>query len=579
MKKKLDFSEIELKKNLQKAIGDLGYKTPTPVQKEAIPFLIKSNDDLIALAQTGTGKTAAFGLPIIQKINISIKTTQSIILCPTRELCLQITKDLNSFAKYYTKVNITPVYGGANIQTQIKQLKIGSQIIVGTPGRVIDLIKRKKLNLEKIKILTLDEADEMLNMGFKEDLDFILSKTPHNKQTLLFSATMPKDILSITKEFMHNAKKIEVAKRNEGAKNVEHNLFLVQNKDRYKLIRRICDLNPEIYCIIFCRTRRETNEISEKLMQDGYNADCLNGDLSQAQRDLVMNKFRKKNIKILVATDVAARGIDINNLSHVINYKLPDDNEVYIHRSGRTGRAGKKGVSIIISNSREKKKLSSIQKMLKKDIITKSLPSGEEICEKQLMFLAQKISNVEINKNTDKFISPILKVLSEIDKETLIKKFISIEFNKILSFYNSNADLSKEKRKKSSNNQFKNKLNINKIGIAEDGFSRFFINIGKQQKIETHNLIGLINDNTKNKKIQIGKIDIMRKFSFFEVEKNYEKKVINSFKNIKYKGINLIVELSNPPSELKSIKKNKDLTKKKSSFKKRYKQKNKRKIN
>ena len=338
----MKFSETGLKKELLKSVNNLGFEVPTPIQEQVIPYLLNEKRDLVALAQTGTGKTASFGLPILQKIEIKNIQPQAIILSPTRELCIQITKDIKSYATYLKKINITAVYGGANIQTQIKSLKIGSQIVVGTPGRVIDLIKRKVLKLQSIKYVVLDEADEMLNMGFKDDLDTILSSTPSAKQSLLFSATMPKEVLRISKNYMSNPNKIEVAKRNQGADNVEHFYYMVNARDKYQALRRICDINPEIYGIVFCRTRRETKEIADKLMQDKYNADALHGDLSQAQRDHVMNKFRKRHLQLLVATDVAARGIDINELSHVINYNLPDDNEVYIHRSGRTGRAGNK---------------------------------------------------------------------------------------------------------------------------------------------------------------------------------------------------------------------------------------------
>ena len=387
----MTFLEIGLNKNIQRSIADLGFERPTPIQQEVIPFLLENENDLIALAQTGTGKTAAFGMPIIHKIKLERKLPQSIILCPTRELCLQITKDMNSYAKYIKGLKITAVYGGANIQPQIKSLNSGTQIVVGTPGRVIDLINRRSLKLKEIDFIVLDEADEMLNMGFKDDLDTILAETPEEKQTLLFSATMPKEVMRISKNYMFKPKTIEVASRNEGAKNIEHHYYMVNARDKYKALRRICDVNPEIYGIVFCRTRRETSEIADKLMQDGYNADAIHGELSQSQRDNVMGRFRKKKIQILVATDVAARGIDINELTHVINYNLPDDNEVYVHRSGRTGRAGNKGVSIIIAHSRDGRKLKAIEKMIKRDLLLKKVPNGQEICQIQLMRLIDKV--------------------------------------------------------------------------------------------------------------------------------------------------------------------------------------------
>ena len=541
------FSDIFLKKEIQKAIIDLGFSEPTPIQKEVIPFLIESEQDLIALAQTGTGKTAAFGLPIIEKINTKKNLPQSIILCPTRELCLQITKDFESFSKYIKNLKITAVYGGANIQSQIRSVASGSQIIVGTPGRVIDLIKRKKLVLKHIESVVLDEADEMLNMGFKEDLDIILAETPEEKQTLLFSATMPKEVMRISKNYMFSPKKVEVAKRNEGAKNVEHHYYLVNAKDKYKALRRICDINTNIYGIVFCRTRRETKDIANKLMQDGYNADALHGELSQAQRDHVMNRFRKKNIQILVATDVAARGLDIDNLSHVINYNLPDDNEIYIHRSGRTGRAGNKGISIIIAHSRETRKIGFIEKMLKKEIKYQKVPSGEEICEIQLLNLVDKVVNTKVGSQIEKYLPSIKEKFSHLDKEDLIKHFISTEFNRFLSFYKNSNNINLKEQKNKDKPPVARKRNSK--GHSEDGFTRFFINIGRGSNLQTHNLIGMINEFTKNRNIVIGKIDIFKNFSFFEVENAYENLILKSFYKKDWNGEKLIVEKSKAPKD------------------------------
>ena len=541
------FSDIFLKKEIQKAIIDLGFLELTTIQKEVIPFLIESEQDLIALAQTGTGKTAAFGLPIIEKINTKKNLPQSIILCPTRELCLQITKDFESFSKYIKNLKITAVYGGANIQSQIRSVASGSQIIVGTPGRVIDLIKRKKLVLKHIESVVLDEADEMLNMGFKEDLDIILAETPEEKQTLLFSATMPKEVMRISKNYMFSPKKVEVAKRNEGAKNVEHHYYLVNAKDKYKALRRICDINTNIYGIVFCRTRRETKDIANKLMQDGYNADALHGELSQAQRDHVMNRFRKKNIQILVATDVAARGLDIDNLSHVINYNLPDDNEIYIHRSGRTGRAGNKGISIIIAHSRETRKIGFIEKMLKKEIKYQKVPSGEEICEIQLLNLVDKVVNTKVGSQIEKYLPSIKEKFSHLDKEDLIKHFISTEFNRFLSFYKNSNNINLKEQKNKDKPSVARKRNSK--GHSEDGFTRFFINIGRGSNLQTHNLIGMINEFTKNRNIVIGKIDIFKNFSFFEVENAYENLILKSFYKKDWNGEKLIVEKSKAPTD------------------------------
>ncbi|MBC8266984.1 MAG: DEAD/DEAH box helicase [Flavobacteriales bacterium] len=551
----MTFSDIGLDKSIQKAISDLGFEQPTPIQQESIPFLLAEENDLIALAQTGTGKTAAFGLPIIQKIETDSKQTQAIILCPTRELCLQITKDMGTYAKYTKGLKITAVYGGTNIQTQIKALNSGSQIVVGTPGRVIDLIKRKKLKLGHIEYVVLDEADEMLNMGFKEDLDTILAETPEEKRTLLFSATMPKEVMRITKNYMFSPKTIEVAGRNEGAKNVEHHYYMVNARDRYKALRRICDVNPDIYGIVFCRTRRETKDVADKLMQDGYNADALHGDLSQSQRDHVMGRFRKRNLQMLVATDVAARGIDIDDLTHIINYNLPDDLEVYVHRSGRTGRAGKNGISIIISHSRERRKLQAISKMLKKDLILKQVPDGEEICAIQLLTLIDKVVKTDVNDQIEKYIPIIEEKLAHLDKEELLKHFVSAEFNRFLSFYKNAPDLNisansknergrKNERRKSERREKKG----GSTGHAEKGYTRFFINLGKLQNLETHNLIGLINEYTRQRNIPIGKIDILRKFSFFEVDSNHEQDVLAGLANANWNGNRVSVEISKPPT-------------------------------
>ena len=543
----MTFSDIGLDKNILKAISDLGFETPTPIQEESIPYLLSNENDLIALAQTGTGKTAAFGLPILQQIETGRKLPQTIILCPTRELCLQITKDLGSYAKYIKRLKVTAVYGGANIQTQIKALNAGSQVIVGTPGRVIDLIKRKKLKLSSVEFVVLDEADEMLNMGFKDDLDTILAETPEEKQTLLFSATMPKEVMRITKNYMFSPKKIEVASRNEGAENVEHHYYMVNARDRYKTLRRICDVNPDIYGIVFCRTRRETKDVADKLMQDGYNADAIHGDLSQNQRDHVMGRFRKRNLQMLVATDVAARGIDIDDLTHIINYNLPDDLEIYIHRSGRTGRAGKSGISIIIAHSREKRKLQAISKMLKKELFQKQVPNGEEICAIQMLSLIDKVVKTDVNKQIEKYIPIIEEKLAHLDKEELLKHFVSAEFNRFLSFYKNAPDLNisvnnkREKRKERCKRE-------RKTGHAEAGYTRFFINLGKQQNLETHNLIGLINEYTRQRNISVGKIDIMRKFSFFEVDSNHEKDVLSGLADANWNGNRVSVEISKPPT-------------------------------
>ena len=569
----MNFTDIKLNQSIQKSLVDLDFINPTPIQIKAIPFLLESNQDLISLAQTGTGKTAAFGLPLINKVNIKKKNTQSIILCPTRELCLQITKDLKSYSKYIKELRITPIYGGSDIRKQMRELKMGSQIVVGTPGRVLDLLNKRKLDLKNIEVLVLDEADEMLNMGFKEDIDLILEGTNTDKQILLFSATMPKEVLKISKNYMNKPKKIEVDSKNEGAKDIEHNYYLVMNlKDRYQVLRRICDMNPNIYGIVFCRTRRECKDISSKLMQDGYNADSLNGDLSQPQRDHVMNRFRKKHIQLLVATDVAARGLDVNDLSHIINYNLPDENQIYIHRSGRTGRAGKKGISIIIGSIRDKRKILSIEKTINKEIVKKEIPKGKDICEVQLMNLIEKIINSEVNNDIEKFIPSIMEKVSHLNREDLLKQLVSLEFSRFLSFYNNVADINSDDRKRNKNQ-----------GRAEKGFSRFFINLGKKHDLQPQNLIGIINEHTNNKDISIGKIDIMTGFSFFEIPIKYEKEILSALEKFTWNNFRCGVELSkaiNDNTERKDSKFKKprkgfrgNRDKSKGSFKKNFKSK------
>ena len=532
----MNFSELGLNESIQKSLTDLNFLKPTPIQLKAIPYLLNSDEDLISLAQTGTGKTAAFGLPIIHNTDIKNKNTQSLILCPTRELCLQITKDLKSFSKYEKNLHVTSIYGGADIRKQIRELKMGSHVVVGTPGRVLDLLNKKKLEIKDINTLVLDEADEMLNMGFKEDIDLILEDTNDNKQILLFSATMPKDVLKISKNYMNKPKRIEVDSKNEGAKDIEHNYYLVSNvRDKYQALRRICDINPNIYGIVFCRTRRESKDISSKLLQDGYNADSLNGDLSQSQRDHVMGRFRKRQIQLLVATDVAARGLDVNDLSHVINYNLPDDNQTYIHRSGRTGRAGKKGVSIIIGSTRDKRKISSLEKIINKEIINKEIPKGKDICEVQLMNLIEKIVDSEVNNDIEKFIPSIMEKVSHLNREDLLKQIVSLEFSRFLSFYNKTKDLSSESKGRKNNKE-----------KAEKGYSRFFINLGKKHNLQPQNLIGIINDYTRNKDISIGKIDIMTGFSFFEVPSEHEKEILSSLGKFKWNNFKCGAELSKP---------------------------------
>lgn len=533
------FDNETLSPEILKAINELGFKNPTPIQEKTIPAILDNPTDLIALAQTGTGKTAGFGLPIIQLINDYKKTNQALILCPTRELCLQISKDLTEFSKYKKNVKITAVYGGTSIVPQLKDLKKGTHIVVGTPGRTLDLIKRKALNVSNIQWLVLDEADEMLQMGFKDELDAILASTPSSKQTLLFSATMPNDVRKIAQNYMTKPTEIAVGKKNKGADLVKHIYYMVKAADKYLALKRIADINPNIYGIVFCRTRRETKEIADKLIQDGYNADALHGDLSQSQRDFVMQRFRMGALQLLVATDVAARGLDVNNLTHVINYNLPDETEIYIHRSGRTGRAGKSGISIAIAHSKEMRKIRDIEKLVGKKFEYKKIPSGHEICEKRLFNLVDKVEQVVVDESQiESFLPVILKKLSWLSRDELIKHFVSVEFNHFLEYYRNAKDLnvSAEKGKTEKGRKKNSKIS----------FSRFYINIGSKHKINASQLIGIINEATKTKNLEIGKIDILRNFSFFEVDKQYKNLITKSFVGQNKNGVELNVQPSTP---------------------------------
>ena len=453
-KNKESFLNFSLKSELLKSIKELGFNSPTPIQSKVIPHLMSSDQDLIASAQTGTGKTAAFGLPLLDLTNTKVTNVQTLILCPTRELCIQITNDLLSYSKYLKNINILSVYGGVKIEKQIKSLKKGPQIVVGTPGRTNDLIRRKKLIIGNIDRLILDEADEMLSMGFKEDLEAIIQQTPKKKQILLFSATMTQKVVGVTKKYMKNSLEIAVARVNRAADNVEHIYYVVKPRDRYEVVKRIADMNPDIYGIVFCRTRRETKDIAIKLMNDHYNADTIHGDLSQSERDDVMRRFRKGQLQILVATDVAARGLDVEDLTHVINYNLPDDDEIYIHRSGRTGRAGKKGVSIAIINGRNMRKLKDIERTSKISFKKKDVPSGLDICKKRLYALIDKIEKVDVNEDQiEPFLPYIFEKLNWLDREKLIKHFVSTEFNRYLSYYKNSKDVNEESFEKVDNNR------------------------------------------------------------------------------------------------------------------------------
>lgn len=533
------FKELGLKDSLVSAVDALGFVNPMPIQEKIIPLLLQNEtDDIIALAQTGTGKTAAFGLPIIQKIDTKLKKVQYLIICPTRELCLQIADDLKDYSVNDKDIIVAAVFGGSSMDRQIQKIKQGAQIISATPGRLNDLINRKVVDLSKVKAVVLDEADEMLNMGFKEELEAILEKTPEDRNTFLFSATMPKALLSIANKYMFNPVEITIGVRNAGAENVEHLAYLIHAKDRYLALKRIVDFYPNIYGIVFCRTRQETKEVSEKLMQDGYNADALHGDLSQPQREYVMNKFRTRNLKLLVATDVAARGLDVDDLTHIINYDLPDELEIYTHRSGRTGRAGKKGISIAIVHLKEKYKLGQIEKQLNKKFTMLPIPGGRDICEKQLFHLIDRVEKVEIDhKQIESFLPQIYNKLEWMDRNELIQRFVSVEFNRFLDYYRNLPDISSPTDGKS----------FSKEGTRSSrraNYTRYFINIGTTDGLKPAQLIGMINDYTGIRNIDIGEIDIMKNFSFFEADSNYQSEVMEGFKGQRLKKREISVEVA-----------------------------------
>lgn len=534
------FEELGVSAEIRQAIEELGYEHPMPVQEEVIPYLLGVNNDVVALAQTGTGKTAAYGLPILQKVDADRTETQALILSPTRELCLQIADDLENYSKYLPGVRVLPVYGGTNIESQIRSLRKGVQVIVATPGRLIDLMERKAASLDKVQNVILDEADEMLSMGFSESIDTILAGVPEERNTLLFSATMSREIERIAKRYLRDAKEIVVGSRNEGAETVNHVYYMVHAKDKYLALKRVVDYYPKIFAIIFCRTRMETQEIADKLIQDGYNADALHGDLSQQQRDLTMQKFRQHRIQFLVATDVAARGLDVEDLTHVINYGLPDDTENYTHRSGRTGRAGKKGTSICIIHTREKAKVREIEKVIGKEFVKGELPSGKEICAKQLYKVIDDIERVEVDEEEiEQFLPEVYRKLEWLDKEDLIKRVVSREFGRFLQYY-ANAPEIEEVSSSSDKNQKKGKRNGRQ---AEEGYTRLFLNLGKVDGFYAKEVMKLVNDNVQGK-VEIGRIDLMKSFSFFEVAEEEADRVVKSLSSIHFKGRKVTVEVA-----------------------------------
>ena len=531
------FNKLGLEDHLIQAVTDLGFETPSEVQEKTIPLLLKEDIDLVALAQTGTGKTAAFGFPMLQKIDTKSRTTQGLILSPTRELCLQITNEMKLYGKHCKGLNVTAIYGGASITDQAKQVKRGAQIIVATPGRMKDMISRRLVDISKIEYAVLDEADEMLNMGFFEDITEILSYTPEEKSTWLFSATMPKEVSLIAKKFMANPTEVTVGHKNMGSENVSHEYFLVGARDRYQALKRLADVNPEIFSVIFCRTKRDTQKVAEQLIEDGYSAGALHGDLSQNQRDVVMKSFRVKQIQMLVATDVAARGIDVDDITHVINYQLPDEIETYTHRSGRTGRAGKSGISMVIVSRSEVRKIKSIEKIIKKEFTKKEVPSGMEICEVQLKALANKIHDTEINHEIDPYLNDINNLFKDVSKDELIKKFFSVEFTRFFNYYRKTKDLN-------SPNEGNHVQDYGK----EDNSTRFFINIGNKDGYDWMKLKDFLRDTLQLSQDDVYKVDVKDSFAFFNTDNTHKSKVLEFFKDFKQDGRFINVEITEKKS-------------------------------
>ena len=543
------FEDLGLRPEILTAIAELGYDAPMPVQEQVIPFMLEQSGDLIALAQTGTGKTAAFGLPLLTLIKPEEKKIQALILSPTRELCIQIAKDLKNYSRLQKGVKVVPVYGGESIMVQFRQLDIAPQILVATPGRLIDLIERGKVKLADVRYLVLDEADEMLNMGFQEDIEKILQETPAERRTLLFSATMPAEIARISKKYMHDSTEISVGTRNAGAENVDHVYYMVQARQRYLALKRIVDMNPDIYGIVFCRTRQETKEVAEKLMGDGYNADALHGDLSQAQRDTVMSKFRLRHLQLLVATDVAARGLDVSDLTHVINYNLPDDVEIYTHRSGRTGRANKSGVSVSIIHSRERNRIRDIERMIKKTFRQETIPNGIDICKRQLFHLIERMETVDVNSGEiDPFMPHVVSKLEYLSKDEIIRRFVSLEFNRFLDYYKNAEDLNLPEHPTRGGDRREGRSDRSdrpeRAGRGDrdgggdrrrDGGSkrgqrvRLKLNIGTRENANTRSVLSSINEVTNDKSISIGDIEITQKFTFFDVFADQADKVLSAF--------------------------------------------------
>jgi ATP-dependent RNA helicase DeaD len=549
------FKELGINDNILKGLTELGFEEPTPVQEKVIPLMLQEQTDLVSLAQTGTGKTAAFGIPLIHWVNLSKRYVQGLVLCPTRELCIQVAKDIESYSKYIPKLSVLPVYGGSRIDQQINRLRKGVQIVVATPGRLKDLLNRKAMDLSHINCVVFDEADEMLQMGFQDDLTAILAHNPKDKNTLLFSATMPREVAMIARKYMSNPIELTIGTKNAGADNVRHEYYLVHPKNRYRALKRIVDNSPSIYSIIFCRTRRETNDVAGKLIHDGYNADALHGDLSQAQRDQVMGKFRCRNLQILVATDVAARGLDVNDLTHVINYNLPDEPAAYTHRSGRTGRAGRKGTAVVILAANEQYKLRQIEKKIQKKFIKCLIPTGIQICNKQLVSLIDQVTNVHVN---DDQISPmydeIAEKLAHLDRDELIKRFLSLEFNRFLDYYKNSTDLNISDRPQQGTRRDRNKKDAFRDSHPKQKYTTFKLNVGRRQGIMPQGLIGKINEIQNVGRIKIGQIEILRNSATLEVDSRYTSQILGAFQQSEINGKTVSIEVAKTAPATKKYK-------------------------
>lgn len=532
------FEQLGLSESLLRAIIDLGFESPTEVQEKAIPLLLEKDTDMVALAQTGTGKTAAFGFPLIQKIDVTNRNTQALILSPTRELCLQITNGIKDYSKYEKGINVVAVYGGASITEQAREIKRGAQIIVATPGRMQDMINRRLIDISKISYCVLDEADEMLNMGFYEDIVNILSTSPDEKSTWLFSATMPQEVARIAREFMRKPLEITVGTKNSGSSTVTHEFYLINARDRYEALKRLADANPDIFSVVFCRTKRDTQAVADKLIEDGYSAAALHGDLSQSQRDSVMKSFRGRQIQMLVATDVAARGIDVDNITHVINYQLPDEVETYNHRSGRTGRAGKLGISLVIVTKSELRKINAIERIIKQKFEEKPIPSGIEICEIQLFHLASKIKDVETDASIDSYLPAIYEVMKDLSKEELIKKMVSVEFNRFINYYKKTKDLSNQ----SSGNDRRERGEGSRDNNS--GVVRYFINIGSRDNFDWMSLKDFLKDTLDLGRDDVFKVDVKEGFSFFNTNAEHTDKVMDVLNTFQLEGRKINVEIS-----------------------------------